>query len=128
MSRCCLISAIHAPLSVPDEELIHLCRHYSDPIDGTVHRETMHLGTSTRRSVRGAVRWVEVRLKPGKFFRNYYWLVGPLPGDQGRHVTVLHSGQPQQCFHCFRYSSLHTNPPPPPPAPRAGTVRCVRRS
>ena len=34
---------------------------------------------------------------------NYYWLEGPLPGDQGRRITVTHQGQPQQCSNCFSY-------------------------
>ena len=42
-----------------------------------------------------------MRLKPGAYFNNYYWLEGPLQGDQGRGIGVLHSGQPQQCSLCL---------------------------
>ena len=35
---------------------------------------------------------------------NYYWLEGPLSGDQGRRVLVLHNGQMSQCSHCLRKS------------------------
>ena len=42
-----------------------------------------------------------MRLKLGAYFNNYYWLEGPLQGDQGRRITVLHSGQPQQCSLCL---------------------------
>ena len=97
----------NVPTSVPDEEIIHLCMAYSDPVDGRVHRETMRLGTTTRRNVIGTTRYVEVRLHPGKFLRNFYWLEGPLPGDQGRRITILHN-QPQQCSNCFRYAPSNT--------------------
>ena len=98
----------NVPPSVPDEEIIHLCLVYSEPVDGVVHRETMRLGTTTRRNITGTTRYVEVRLSPGKFFKNFYWLEGPLPGDQGRRITVLHN-QPQQCSHCFRYAPSFTS-------------------
>ena len=31
-------------ISVPNEELIHLCKHYGDPVDGKVNRQTIRLG------------------------------------------------------------------------------------
>ena len=93
----------NVPPSVPDEEIIHLIKAYGEPVDGIVHREQMTLGTS-RKSIRGATRYVEMRLQPGKFLKNYYWMEGPLPEDTGRRVTVLHPSQPQQCSHCFLYA------------------------
>ena len=42
-----------------------------------------------------------MELDEGKSFNNYYWMEGPLPGDQGRRVLVLHSGQAQQCSNCL---------------------------
>ena len=36
---------------------------------------------------------------------NYYWLEGPLQGDQGRRVLVLHNGQTPQCSNCLRKGS-----------------------
>ena len=36
---------------------------------------------------------------------NYYWLEGPLPGDNGRRILVLHSNQEAQCSHCLKKSS-----------------------
>ena len=50
----------------------------------------------------GATRWVEMELKPGCSMNNFYWLEGPLQGDTGSRVTVLHSGQEQQCTHCLK--------------------------
>ena len=50
----------------------------------------------------GSTRWVEMELKPGVFMNNFYWLEGPLQGDTGSRITVLHSGQDQQCSHCLR--------------------------
>ena len=109
----------NVPPSVPDEEILHLCKAYSEVIDNKVHREVVRLGTSNRRNVTGTTRYVEVRLLPGKFFKNYYWLEGPLPGDQGRRITVLHSNQPQQCSNCFRYP-LSSTPSSAIPCPGGG--------
>ena len=46
-----------------------------------------------------------MELTPGKHFMNYYWMEGPLAGDQGCRVTVLHSGQDRQCSHCLQTST-----------------------
>ena len=54
------------------------------------------------RGVAGSGRIVEMKLKPGKQFENFYWMEGPLEGDVGSRVTVLHTGQTQQCSHCLR--------------------------
>ena len=35
-------------------------------------------------------------------FNNFYWMEGPLSGDQGKRVLVLHNGQIPQCSHCLR--------------------------
>ena len=53
------------------------------------------------RGVRGPNRSVEVKLKSGKQFENFYWMEGPLEEDQGCRITVLHHGQEQQCSHCL---------------------------
>ena len=52
--------------------------------------------------VSGSSRKVEMKMKPGKQFENLYWMEGPLEGDVGCRVTVLHAGQLQQCSHCLR--------------------------
>ena len=93
----------HVPLSVPDEEIIHLCCHYGELVDGVVHRDTVTIGGASRHTITSSTRWVEVKLSPGKTFHNFYWLGGPLPGDVGRRVTVLHPNQPRQCSWCFKY-------------------------
>ena len=36
---------------------------------------------------------------------NFYWLEGPLPGDNGSRVMVLHSGQVQQCSNCLKLAT-----------------------
>ena len=113
----------NVPPSVPNEEIIHLCLPYSTPIDCIVHKETMRLGTNNRVNITGTTRYVEVKLLPGKFFKNFYWLEGPLPEDQGRRITVLHGpSQPQQCSHCFRYASAHTTSGPPCPGGGNGKI------
>ena len=93
------------PMSVPDEEIIHLCKTYSTPVDSIVHREVVRLSAPTRRTVTGSTRYVDVNLNSQTHFRNFYWLEGPLPGDAGRRITVLYNGQPQQCSYCLKLSS-----------------------
>ena len=93
----------NVPLYVPDEEILHLCCHYGELPEGVVHNEKVNLGNAANHSLPSSTRWVMVRLHPGKTLRNYYWMAGPLPGDVGRRITVLHSNQPRQCSHCFKY-------------------------
>ena len=88
----------NVPLNVPDEEIINLSMCYGQP-QGWVNREKL-FNIKDRGKV-GSNRTVEVLLNDGASFENYYWLEGPLPGDQGRRITVTHQGQPQQCSHCF---------------------------
>ena len=97
----------NVPMSVPDEEILHLCKAYSSPVDNIVHREKVRLMGTNMRVVTGSTRYVDVTMNTKTHFRNYYWLEGPLPGDTGRRITVLYSGhgQPQQCSHCLRDTS-----------------------
>jgi hypothetical protein len=88
------------PLNVPDEELINLCMCYGQS-QGWVTRE--RLTNNKDRGKIGSNRTVDVLLNEGAAFENYFSLEGPLPGDQGRRVTVTHQGQPQQCSNCFSY-------------------------
>ena len=43
-----------------------------------------------------------MELDEGKSFENFYWLEGPLPGDVGKRIVVLHQGQATQCSNCLR--------------------------
>ena len=95
----------NVPISVPDEEILHMCCHYGKLTNGKVHREVVHLGGSTKHSLPSSTRWVEMTLDPGKSFKNYYWLQGPQAGDTGRRITVLHASQPKQCSWCLRFPS-----------------------
>ena len=36
---------------------------------------------------------------------NFYWMEGPLAGDEGSRVTVLHAGQVQQCSNCLKLAT-----------------------
>ena len=54
----------------------------------------------------GSTRFVDVEMEQGISFENYYWLEGPLPGDVGKRIVVLHSNQPPQCSHCLRRAGL----------------------
>ena len=47
-----------------------------------------------------------MKLSPGKQLENHYWMEGPLSGDQGCRITVLHAGQVQQCSHCLKRADL----------------------
>ena len=95
-------------MSVPDEEIIHLCKAYSTPVDCSVNREKLRLSngsSNSRRIITGSTRYVDVHLNPQTHFKNFYWLEGPLQGDLGRRITVLYNGQPQQCSHCLKLTS-----------------------
>ena len=37
---------------------------------------------------------------------NYYWMEGPLVGDTGVRVTVLHPGQIPQCYNCLKLGTV----------------------
>ena len=93
----------YVPLNVPDEEIINLCLTYGKPIDNTVLYE--RLSNPKNKGHTGSTRFVDMELHEGMTFNNYYWLEGPLPGDQGRRILVLHSGQDQQCSNCLGQSS-----------------------
>ena len=86
------------PLCVPDEEIINLCNCYGEPINNEVKYKHSEL----TRGLQGSTRVVEMKLLPGKQFENFYWMEGPLEGDQGGRITVLHQGQVMQCSHCLR--------------------------
>ena len=89
----------NVPLNVPDEEIIHLCLSYGCPVDNKVHYEVLR--NSRNKGHTGSTRFVDMELYEGSSFNNYYWMEGPFPGDQGRRVLVLHSGQAQQCSNCL---------------------------
>ena len=90
----------NVPLNVPDEEIIHLCLSYGRPVDNKVQYEVLR--NSRNKGHTGSTRFVDMELSEGSSFNNYYWMEGPLSGDQGRRVLVLHSGQAQQCSHCLK--------------------------
>ena len=91
------------PITVPNEELIHLCSHYGKT-DGIVTRQYIRLGNEVKHEIMNSTRTVQVQLFPWKYMKNFYWLSGPSQGERGRRVTVLHANQPPQCSHCFKYS------------------------
>ena len=62
----------NVPMSVPDEEIIHLSKTYGTPIDNTVHREMVRLQNPVRRTVTGSTRYVDVILNSRTSFRNVY--------------------------------------------------------
>ena len=62
------------PITVPNEELIHLCSHYGRLVDGIVRRQIIRLGSNTKHVINNSTRSVQVQLHPGKFLKNFYWL------------------------------------------------------
>ena len=96
------VSFRNVPLNVPDEEIIHLCNFFGKPIDNRIEYEKI---SGSKLSGSGATRYVDMEFTPGKRFMNYYWMEGPLPGDQGCRITVLHLDQERQCSHCLCTSS-----------------------
>ena len=108
-SKATKVTFIDVPLTVPDEELMHLCSLHGSLSDGKVHRVPVKIGTI---SVPGPTRWLMVQIT--KPLRNYYWLTGPGQGETGRRVTVLHSQQgPRQCSWCLRNAPPLLHPPEP---------------
>ena len=94
------VSFRNVPINMPDEEIIHLCNSYRKPIDNNVQYDKM--SNAKCQGFQGSTRFVGMEMSPGKVFNNYYWMEGPLPGDQGCRITVLHSGQERQCGHCLK--------------------------
>ena len=90
----------NVPLNVPDEEILNLCACYGKPAENKVQYE--RLNNIKGRGLTGSTRYVDMQLNKGVCFENYYWMEGPLPGDVGRRVVVLHNGQTTQCSHCLR--------------------------
>lgn len=99
-NRSTKVTFRNVPLTVPDEELLHLAYHYGTPVNNKVEWET--LSNNRNRGMKGSARYIYMNMDKGQSFENYYWMEGPLPGDTGRRVVVTHSGQLQQCSHCFR--------------------------
>ena len=90
----------NVPINVPNEEILHVCKSYGTPYDNKVYYET--LTNSRNKGMQGSTRFVDMELKKNVSMMNYYWMEGPLSGDQGRRVLVLHNGQLSQCSHCLR--------------------------
>ena len=90
----------NVPLNIQNEEILHLCETYGKPLDKTVHYE--QLFNDGNRGMMGGTRYVEMELFKGASLKNFYWMEGPLQGDAGYRITVLHPGQIQQCSHCLK--------------------------
>ena len=89
------VSFRNVPFNVPDEEIIQLCNSYGKPLNKKVYYEKLF--NFRNRGMMGSTRWVEMELNEGCCMNNFYWLEGPLQGDTGARITVLHNGQEQQC-------------------------------
>ena len=94
----------NVPLNIPDEEIVNLCETYGKPVDYTVYYEKMY--NNKNRGMVGSTRYMDVELFQGASMFNYYWMEGPLAGDTGGRVTVLHPGQTPQCYNCLKLATL----------------------
>ena len=103
MNNLTRVTFKNVPFNIPDEEIIHLCQVYGDPLNNEVNYDKP---SSNTRGIPGSTRFVEMKMSQGKQFENYYWMEGPLSGDQGCRITVLHNGQMQQCSHCLRREDI----------------------
>ena len=109
-NKCQRVFFKGVPIGVPDEELQYLCEQICSMMDGKVHREQVRLVGKDRHAITSSTRYVEVKINPGKFLKNYYWLAAPGQGEVGRRVFVQHPNQPKQCHHCFRYPPTKGSP------------------
>ena len=103
LSNITRVTFKNVPLNVPNEDIINLCLIYGKPVDNHVYYEI--LTNVKNKGQRGSTRYVDLEFKKGMAMENYYWLEGPLQGDQGRRVLVLHNGQTPQCSNCLRKGS-----------------------
>ena len=103
MNNLTRVSFKNVPFNIPDEEIIHLCKSYGEPLQNKV---TYEKASRLTRGVQGSTRYVDMKLNPGIQFENYYWMEGPLSGDLGCRITVLHNNQIQQCSHCLRRANF----------------------
>ena len=85
------VSFRNVPTNVPNEEIIHLASFYGNPLNNAVEYEK--LTNPKCAGLVGGTRFVVMELHPGSSFKNFYWMEGPLPGDRGCRITVLHSDQ-----------------------------------
>ena len=93
----------NVPLNVPDEEILNLCLCYGSVTDNTVHYE--RLFNNKNKGMPVSNRFVQMVLDSGAAFENFYWMEGPLAGDTGRRILVLHNGQIPQCSNCLKTAS-----------------------
>ena len=100
------------PLSLSNQELLHLIRAYGGKVEGeiVIEKEPLTVNNTTI-MVNSTTRTVQVTFQGNKRLRNYYWFQGPREGDQLRRVSVSYSGHPgRQCAWCLRYPADLHNP------------------
>ena len=69
----------NVPVSIPDEEIINLCKVYGTPLNNIVNYEQM---PRAYRGLKGPNRSLNMKMAPGKQFKNFYWMEGPLDEDR----------------------------------------------
>ena len=102
MQRSTKVLFKNVPLYVPDIEILNLCSYYGNVENSKVIWDKTKVPGSNF-ALPGSNRYVNMVMNHGAVMNNYYWLEGPLPGDPGRRVLVLHPGQQRQCSHCLQW-------------------------
>ena len=104
----------NVPLSVPDQELLHLVKAYGGKLENEVvehAKEQVSSPKGINLEVMGTTRFIHATLPPNKRLKSFYWLQGPLPKDPLRRIIAEHAGQVgRQCGHCLRGSADPVNP------------------
>ena len=99
LSNVTRVSFKNVPFNIPDEEILHLCDRYGRPMSDVNYEK---MANRAIKGCPGATRFVDMELDPGKQFENFYWMEGPLNGDKGARITVLHNQQVMQCSNCLK--------------------------
>ena len=104
----------NVPLSVPDQELLHLVKAYGGKLEKEEvehEKEQVSSPKGVKLEVLGTTRCIYATFPPNKRLKTFYWLQGPLPKDPLRRIIAEHAGQAgRQCGHCLRGSADPANP------------------
>ena len=104
----------NVPLSVPDQELLHLVKAYGGKLEKeeVEHaKEQVSSPKGINLEVMGTTRFIHATFPPNKRLKSFYWLQGPLSKDPLRRIIAEHAGQVgRQCGHCLRGSADPVNP------------------
>ena len=103
LKRQTKVSFLNVPRDIPDEEIIHFCKHFGKVKDNTVYYGKHHGGKLN--GLYNGSRWVEMEIDTRKNLVNYVWWEGPLPDSEKCRITITYgAGKGHQCGHCLKTS------------------------